>query len=105
MRVKTCWWSPKAVILLFTEALGPQSIQECQAFSPVVRIGSSRPLTHKRVMPPPLRFRGGDTLACGREGEGTQLGQRGRHSSPSTAVTLTWSKYVQCAFNRYIQLY
>ncbi len=33
--------------ILFTE------YTECQAFSPVVRIGSSCPLTRKRVLPPP----------------------------------------------------
>jgi hypothetical protein len=27
---------------------------ECQAFSPVVRIGYPRPLSRKRVVPPPL---------------------------------------------------
>ncbi len=30
---------------------------ECKAFSPVVRIGSSRPLTRKRVLPPPFGTR------------------------------------------------
>ncbi len=38
---------------------------ECQAFSAVVRIGSPRPLTRKRVLPPSW-FQKGDTLTCGR---------------------------------------
>ncbi len=56
---------------------------ECQAFSPVVssectkcqafcpvQLGSSHPFTRKRVLPPPLWFQGGFTLACGRGGGG-----------------------------------
>ncbi len=38
---------------------------ECQAFCPVVRIGSPRPLTRKRVLRPPLWFRGGHTRQAG----------------------------------------
>jgi hypothetical protein len=47
---------------------------ECQAFSSVVRIGSSRSLTRKRVLPPPLFNPGGDTLVYGRAGGGSQFG-------------------------------
>jgi hypothetical protein len=49
----------------------PTELTECQAFSPVVRIGSPRP-PHLRaiVAPPPLLDPGGDTPACGRGGEG-----------------------------------
>jgi hypothetical protein len=36
---------------------------ECQAFSPVVRIGYNRPLTRKRVLPAPFGSNGEDTLA------------------------------------------
>jgi hypothetical protein len=40
---------------------------ECQAFSAVVRIGSPRPLTRKRVLPPSLVPRGGHTHLRERE--------------------------------------
>ncbi len=44
------------------------STAECQAFSPVVRIGSAHPFTRRRVWPPPLvpggGGGGGGTLAC-----------------------------------------
>ncbi len=43
---------------------------ECQAFCPVVRIGSHvpHPLTHHKgvLLPLPVGFKGADTLACGR---------------------------------------
>jgi hypothetical protein len=39
------------------------------------------PLFCKRVLPPPLFWlQGGDTLACGRGGRGSQFGLRDRHS-------------------------
>jgi hypothetical protein len=44
------------------------SLSEYQAFSPVVRIGSSRPLTHKRVCPPSSVPRGTHSLV----GEGAR---------------------------------
>jgi hypothetical protein len=45
---------------------------ECQAFSPVVRIGFPRPLTGKRVLPPPplVPWGGGGTHSLGGEGAG-----------------------------------
>ncbi len=43
--------------------------------------GSSRPLARKRVLPSPqLVPWGEDTLACGREGGGSQFGRRDRHT-------------------------
>ncbi len=45
---------------------------ECQA-SPVVRIGSPRPLTRKRVLHPPPLVPGGDTLAKRESGRGSQF--------------------------------
>ncbi len=54
---------------------------ECQAFFSVVRIGSPRSLTRKRVFPPPsFSCGGGDTLACKRWGGGNQFGRKDRHS-------------------------
>ncbi len=55
---------------------------KCQAFSPVVRIGSSRPPSPEGEFPPPPPFGffwGGDTLACRRRGGGSQFGQGDRH--------------------------
>ncbi len=63
-------------------------LTECQAFSLVFRIGSPRPLTHKRVLPPPsLVPREGHTRLWER-GRGdpirTKGGSRVRHSRYST---------------------
>jgi len=65
-----------------TNLLYISQITESQAFSLVVRISSPRPHTHKRVFfaLPPLVPSGGDTLACGRVGGGSQFGRRDRHS-------------------------
>jgi hypothetical protein len=49
---------------------------ECQAFSPVFRIGSPRPLTHKRVLPP-FGSRGGHTRLRER-GWGEPIRTKGR---------------------------
>ncbi len=51
----------------------------CQAFAPVVRIGSPRPVTCKRVVVPPLDPRGG-THSLREKGRGSQFGRRDRHS-------------------------
>ncbi len=61
---------------------------ECQAFSPVVRIGTHQPLTRRRVCPT-VFFGGGDTLACGR-GDGTGIPIRTRRQS------LWFSRYTVC---------
>ncbi len=50
-----------------------------------LRIGSSRLLTSKRVLPLPLGSQGG-TLACGRGGGGSQFGRRDRHSGTLSIV-------------------
>ncbi len=48
---------------------------------PVVRTGSPHSLTRKRVLLPlPFRSKGGDTLACGGSGRGTQFHRKDRHS-------------------------
>ncbi len=43
-------------------------LTKCQAFCPVIRIGSLHPLTRKRVLPL-FWSKGGDTLACEEEVE------------------------------------
>ncbi len=72
----------------------PTEYTECQAFCPVVRIGSPS-LTRKQVVLPPFgskrgdtlaceycpplfRSKGGDTLACGGGGGGTQFPTKGQ---------------------------
>ncbi len=37
---------------------------ECQAFCPVVQIGSPNPHRQESVAPPPFGSKGGDTLGC-----------------------------------------
>ncbi len=55
---------------------------ECQAFLPVVRIGSPHPLTRKGMLPlPPLGPGGGRyAFACGRGSGRIQFRRRDRHS-------------------------
>ncbi len=48
--------------------LRPQN-KKCQAFSPFVGIGSPRPLTQQRVLPPPFGFKLGTHSLAG-EGAG-----------------------------------
>jgi hypothetical protein len=61
---------------------------ECQALYPVVRIGSSHPLTltRKGVLLPPLGVHGGDTLACGGV-------SRGANSEEGTDTLVRYSMY------------
>jgi hypothetical protein len=47
---------------------------ECQAYSSVVRIGSPRPLTRRRVYPHWFRGGGGGTHSLAGEGAGTKTG-------------------------------
>jgi hypothetical protein len=61
-------------------------LKECQAFFPVVLIGSPQPLTRKRVLLPPLGPRG-DTLACGGGGWGDPILTMGQ--------TLWYSRYTK----------
>jgi hypothetical protein len=58
---------------------------ECQAFYPVVRIGSSHPLTRKEVLLP-LWVQGGNTLACG-------VVSRGANSDEGTDILVPYSMY------------
>ncbi len=46
---------------LLTQTVETQEYTKCPAFSPVVRIGSPRPLTRKVVLPPPPVLREGQT--------------------------------------------
>ncbi len=64
-------------------------LTECEAFSPVVRIGCT---IRRRVLPP---FRsGGDTLAWGRGGGRTQFGQGDRHCDTLRIChNNTWGPY------------
>jgi hypothetical protein len=56
--------------LCFTETR-PSEYRECQAFFPVVRIGSPLPHPQGNVAPPPpFGSKGRDTLACGIGGGG-----------------------------------
>jgi hypothetical protein len=48
-------------------------VSECQAFSPVVRIGSPRPLAHRRLLPSPLWSRGGTHSIAGEGAGGSQF--------------------------------
>jgi hypothetical protein len=72
---------------------------ECQAFYPVVKIGSSHPLSHKRVLHPHFGSMGGDTLAFrgGGGGQGvrnTLLWVRGWGDPiPTMGQTVWYSKY------------
>ncbi len=49
-------------------------------------LGLPQPLTRRRVCPPPLWFRGRDTLACGRGDGGVSIRTRGQ--------TLWYSRYI-----------
>jgi hypothetical protein len=61
---------------------------ECQAFYPVVRIGSPRPLTRKRVLPHPL------TWFVPAAGGHTRLRERGRREPIRTKGQILWySRY------------
>ncbi len=55
-------------------SLSPTEQTECQAFSPVVRIGTPNPFTRMGVCPPPFGSEG-TPLACGRGGGGVQFGR------------------------------
>ncbi len=57
------------------------SIQSAKLSFQSSELAPPRPLTRKRVLPPPpLWFQGGETHACGRVGGRSQFGQRDRHS-------------------------
>jgi hypothetical protein len=65
--------------------LQSQSRQECQAFSPVDRIGSSRPLTRKLVLHPPLGFQEGTHSLMGEGAGGANSDEGQTHSgTPGT---------------------
>ncbi len=63
---------------------------ECQAFSPLVRIGTLRPLTRKRVFPPPPLIPRGTQSLAGEGAGGSQFGRRDRHSG---TLGIVWSLY------------
>jgi hypothetical protein len=56
------------------------------AFSPVVRIGSAHPLSHRRVLPPPLVPGGGEGVGGPNSDEGTNTGVLYVQYNPSTRV-------------------
>ncbi len=63
---------------------------ECQAFYPVVRIGSTHPLICKRVLlPPPFGSKGGGTFTSGWGCGGKQFQRWGIHSGTLSICTIT----------------
>jgi hypothetical protein len=66
---------------------------ECQAFHPVVRIGSPHPLTRKRALPPsPLEPRGGNKLTC-RGGMGGPIPTMGQTGTLVLCILHVYSLY------------
>jgi hypothetical protein len=70
----------------------PQSRQSARPFLQSSEFGTPHPLTPRRVCPPHLWFREGDTLACGRGG-----GAGGPKSDTGDRQCGTLGIYVLCA--------
>jgi hypothetical protein len=71
----------------FNSTTEAREYTECQAFYPVVRIGSPHPLNCKRVWLPTFESKGGDTLTSG-WGDGGGGGE----SIPTMGHTLWYSR-------------